>query len=139
MNCLLTVAVIWATAVAPQLCRVGTLTACCPEAPVRLIAPGEVDDCARANCAPRCQEPCERPAPPDGCDGDTCDNFCDAVLKPADAGESTSYLCVVGVAALSDCILSARLSDDSALRRAVHRPCDLPGLPRPPSDFPLLN
>lgn len=139
MNCLLTIAAVWATAVAPQLCRIGALTACCAGAPHQEVHPECSEPCAPGDCDHGCQEPYGNSAPSDNRDCGSCENFCGAALNPADARESTSqlhphFLGCLPALPTGDCLLV-----DETWRSPAQLLDDIPHLPRPPSDFPLLN
>ncbi len=138
MRFVLTVAAIWATSVAPQLCRIGALTACCADVPHRQPAPERAKACVSGGCGHECQEPGEEPVTPRDRNCGTCENFCGAVVKPANAVEHTRQS-----PAKPPAVLPGALGGDNRFTNdPTHHPllstADFPRLPRPSSDFPLL-
>ena len=68
----------------------------------------------------------------------TCENFCGAVVKPSDAGEHTSQLRAELLAVLPAAFGGDNRLSDGPAQPALLGRADLPRLPRPSSDFPLL-
>ncbi len=138
MRFVLTLAAIWATGIAPQLCWVGALTTCCTDDPHQQSVPQMADTCPPGGCDRDCRLPGEEPATPAERDCRTCENFCGAVVKPADARERVNQLQTKLLADLSATIRGNNLAADAFTQHALIGAADLPRLPCPSSDFPLL-
>ena len=138
MRFVLTLAAIWATGIAPQLCWVGALTTCCAADAHEQSAPRTADDCAPGGCDRDCRPPGEEPATPAERECRTCENFCGAVVKPADAREHVSQLQTKLLTDLRAAISSNNVAAGAFTQCLLMGPADLPRVPCPLSDFPLL-
>lgn len=131
-------AAIWAISLAPQLCWVGVLTACCADDAHQKSVSETADACAPGGCDRDCRLPSEEPATPAGRDCRTCQSFCGVVVKPADARERVSQLQIKLLAVLSAAISGDNLPIDAPAQYPLRGRADSPRLPCPSSDFPLL-
>jgi hypothetical protein len=138
MHFALTIVAVWATCIAPQLCRIGVLTACCADVLHRQPASERDEAWARGCCDHECQQPEGGSGTPDNRDCGTCENFCGAVVKPADAGGATSQLHGQSLACLPATSCRNNGPVEGLTEHALQALADLPCRPRPPSDFPLL-
>ena len=137
MRFVVTFATVWATAIVPQLCRIGALTTCCVGEPHRQRIPEMIEVCAPSGCVRDCQQPGEEPTTPVERNCGACENICGAVVKPASAGERSSQLpgkLPAGQPAAFGC---DKFPTGWSTQRPPPGTSDLPRLPRPSSDFPL--
>ena len=138
MSSALTMIAIWATAIVPQLCRVGVLSACCAEGPQSQTVPISTSVCTTTGCGHSNPVHTGAPTEPGDADCGSCQNFCGTVIAPPSISSPASQ-----VRAERPAPMFALASDDAQqcefAQLAESGAADIPRLPCPPSDFPLLN
>ncbi len=137
MRLVLTIAAIWATSIAPQLCRIDVLTACCADASHKQPVPERAEACAPGDCDHDCQPPSKEPAPPAEQDCGSCENFCGAVV-PTHVGTHTSHVHTQLLTALPAVFVGDNRHTDGSTHYLLQSSAQLPRLPCPSSDLPLL-
>jgi hypothetical protein len=138
MRFVLTVAAVWATSIAPQLCRIGVITECCAEDAPQQPVSARADACTPGDCHRDCRPSGKEHAPPAERDCGTGGNGCGASVKAADAAEHTSQLQAKFLAALPAALDGDNRPAGQTNRYPLICTSDSPRLPRPSSDFPLL-
>jgi hypothetical protein len=135
----LAIAALWGTCVVPQLCRMGALTACCAGGAHRQAAIEPPDACAADGCHGQCHGDDSEPEAPAERDCGSCAIFCGALVMASDSADS-AFECQSPASVHSPALHAADFSDVYRAGGDLPRPDgNLPDLPRPPSDFPLLN
>ncbi len=130
---LLILTVTWSLVGAPMLCRAGVLVRCCAQ-------PTEDRSRAKsAECEDRC---CDHPdgnaqvPDSDERECDSCVALCGAVAKPVDDDQASSQ---AELAIASCCPVAVATVSRSSMRvHAPERPPDVPRIPFPSCDIPLL-